>query len=157
MLHLDGRLLVVQQAGHCEPESLGQDGLVLVLDVREVVEDPAGPGPQVAVQGLELGEDDLHLEHVHLLLVDRLLKQDVGHGPDHVKGAVLLAGVGARRLDDGQKKVHCFLQHLLPLLAGGVLERLGRRHRGDEVLEDIELDPEQEIQSTKLKKYSLQN
>ena len=121
------------------------------------MDDPAGPGPQVAVRGLELGEDDLHQELLHLLLVHGLLEQDVRHGADHVEGPVLLAGVGARRLDDGQKKVHCFLQHLLPLLAGGVLERLGCRHRGDEVLEDIELDPEQEIQSTKLKKYSLQN
>jgi hypothetical protein len=44
-------------------------------------------------------EDNLHEEFLHLLLVDRLLEQDVGHGADHVEGSVLLARCSAWSLE----------------------------------------------------------
>ena len=58
-----------------------------------------------------------------------------------MKGAVLLAGAGAGGLDDLQEQVHGLLQHLLPLLAGGVQQGLRGRHRRHKVLENVELDP----------------
>ena len=63
---------------------------------------------------------------------------------NHVKGAVLLAGASAGGLDDLQEQVHGLLQHLLPLLAGGVQQGLRGRHRRHKVLENVELDPEGE-------------
>ena len=113
-LHLHRRLLVVQEAGDGQSEGLRQHGLVLILDVREVVKDPAGSGSQMAVRGVELWEDNLHQELLHLLLVDRLFKQDVRHCPDHVEGSVLLARSCPVGLNYLQQKVHRLLQHLLP-------------------------------------------
>ena len=43
----------------------------------------------MAMRTLELREDDLHQELLHLLLVDGLLEENVRHRPDHVQSAVL--------------------------------------------------------------------
>ena len=85
---------------------------------------------------LELWEDNLHQELLHLLLVHRLLQQDVRHGADHVQRSIFLARSGASCLDDGQQHVHRLLQHLLPLLTRGVKQSLSSGDWRHKVLEN---------------------
>ena len=75
---------------------------------------PAGACPQVPVRRLELWEDNLHQELLHLLLVYGLLEENVRHRPNHMKSPVLLTGSRPIGLDDLQQQVHRLLQHLLP-------------------------------------------
>ncbi len=59
--------------------------------------------PEMSLWRLELPENNLHQELLHLFFVDRFLQQDIRHGADHVQSPVLLARVRSWCLQEKEK------------------------------------------------------
>jgi len=89
-LLLKKRWAIERNTSNDQSFNLNGPDLVLEFDVGEVVKHPASPSSEMTVRAAELGEHDADEELLELVLVVLLLEEDVGHGADHVQGAVLL-------------------------------------------------------------------